>query len=83
MKTIIELVKTTQGYAVLEDGHEVNKLSNRNTKEKQLSAAPKSMLYMIKNSVNKILPFIRICSAGNLSIYKNILLCLLNRNGLT
>lgn len=29
MKSIIELVKTTQGYSIVEDGHEVNKISGR------------------------------------------------------
>ena len=32
MKSVIELVKTAQGYSVVEDGHEVNKVTNRNTK---------------------------------------------------
>lgn len=32
MKSVIELVKTAQGYSVVEDGNEINKITNRPTK---------------------------------------------------
>ena len=41
MKSVIELVKTTQGYSIVENGQEVNKAANKNVKEKTY-VAPKS-----------------------------------------
>jgi hypothetical protein len=32
MKSVIDLIKTSQGYSVVEDGHEVNKVTSRNAK---------------------------------------------------
>jgi hypothetical protein len=32
MKSVIELVKTAQGYSIVEDGQEINKIINRGIK---------------------------------------------------
>jgi hypothetical protein len=29
MKSIIELIKTNQGYSIIEEGHEINKISGK------------------------------------------------------
>jgi hypothetical protein len=47
MKSVIELVKTSQGYSIVDEGHEVNKVSGRVSREKAFSAAPKSNDYLI------------------------------------
>lgn len=73
MKAVIELVKTAQGYSIVEDGHEINKVSNRSTKEKQYNSAPKSMLFFTQSLLNKILPSIPTYTVRSLIILKSIL----------
>jgi hypothetical protein len=48
MKSVIELVKTTQGYSIVEDNIEVNKVSGRPVKEKHYNSAPKSIFITIE-----------------------------------
>lgn len=66
MKSVINLIKTPQGYSLLEGDIEINKNTNKIVKEKNFSL-PKSNHNVIKNSHNKILPSIHTSPIASLT----------------
>ena len=55
MKSVINLIRTPQGFSLLDGDVEVNKPTNKPAKEKSYSM-PKSTIYFIQSLRNKTLP---------------------------
>jgi len=56
MKSVINLIRTPQGFSLLDGDVEVNKPTNKPAKEKSYSM-PKSNITFIQSSHSKTLPF--------------------------
>lgn len=66
MKFVINLIKTPQGYSLIEGEVEVNRSTSKNTKEKSYSLS-KSTALSIQSLPNKILRYTRTYPARTLT----------------
>ena len=79
MKSVINLLRTPQGFTLVEGDIEVNRSTGKPQKDKSYSA-PKSIPHYIQNSLIKILPYI-LTSPVEIQITTNISLSLPEHNG--
>ena len=63
MKSVINLVRTPQGYSLLEGNTELNKSTSKPNKEKILSL-PESKIFLKKNSHTRTSPSTPTSTAG-------------------